>query len=45
LVSQHILPLAFGSGGNGKSTIPNVILGLLGDYGTTANYELLLPAK
>jgi P4 family phage/plasmid primase-like protien len=45
LVGQHILPIAYGSGCNGKSTITNVMLGLLGDYGTTANAELLLPAR
>ena len=45
LVSQHILPIAYGCGCNGKTTITNVILGLLGDYASTANYELLMPAK
>lgn len=45
LVSQHVLPIAYGAGCNGKSTITNVVLGLLGDYAATANYELLMPAK
>ncbi len=45
LVSEHILPIAYGCGCNGKSTIVNVVLGLMGDYGAIANQELLMPAK
>jgi putative DNA primase/helicase len=45
LNTQHLLPIAYGLGCNGKSTITNVMLGLLGDYAATANYELLMPAK
>lgn len=45
LVSEHVLPIAYGNGCNGKSTITNVVLGLLGDYGAIANQELLMPAK
>jgi putative DNA primase/helicase len=45
LTTQHLLPIAYGFGCNGKSTITNVMLGLLGDYAATANYELLMPAK
>lgn len=40
--SEHILPIAYGSGCNGKSTLTNVILGLLGDYAGLANESLLL---
>jgi putative DNA primase/helicase len=45
LTDAHLLPIAFGSGCNGKSTVTNVLLGLLGDYATIANEELLLPTK
>lgn len=40
--SAHILPIAYGSGCNGKSTITNIVLGLLGDYGALAHESLLL---
>jgi putative DNA primase/helicase len=42
---EHILPIAFGKGCNGKSTVTNVILELLGDYGYGANDGLLLGNK
>lgn len=45
LTDAHILPIAYGTGCNGKSTITNVMLGLLGDYGHTANQDLILPTK
>ena len=45
LRSEHILPIAFGNGWNGKSTVTNVILELLGDYGYGANDGLLLGNK
>jgi putative DNA primase/helicase len=43
LTTQHLLPIAYGLGCNGKSTLTNVMLGLLGDYGAIANQELLMP--
>jgi putative DNA primase/helicase len=43
--SAHILPIAYGSGCNGKSTLTNIILALLGDYGALANESLLLGNK
>lgn len=45
LRSEHILPIAYGSGCNGKSFMTNVILGLLGDYAYSANDSLLLGIK
>jgi putative DNA primase/helicase len=45
LQAEHILPIAYGSGCNGKSTVTNTILALLGDYGGLANEALLLGAK
>lgn len=42
---EHILPIAWGKGCNGKSTIWNVVTELLGDYATLANDELLLGEK
>lgn len=45
LRSEHILPIAFGAGCNGKSFVTNVILELLGGYGYSANDGLLLGSK
>ena len=45
LRSEHILPIAFGAGCNGKSFVTNVILEMLGGYGYTANDSLLLGYK
>jgi putative DNA primase/helicase len=45
LQSEHVLPIAYGSGCNGKSTVTNTILALLGDYGGLANEALLLGSK
>ncbi|TWT76203.1 hypothetical protein CA13_66940 [Planctomycetes bacterium CA13] len=42
---EHILPIAYGSGCNGKSTIWNVVTELLGDYAGLANDALLLGDK
>lgn len=39
---EHILPIAYGSGCNGKSTVWNVIHDLLGDYASLASDGLLL---
>ena len=40
--AEHLLPIAYGKGCNGKSTVWNVMADLLGDYATLANDELLL---
>lgn len=39
---EHILPICFGRGANGKSTVWNVIISIMGDYGLLANESLLL---
>lgn len=41
-VGEAILPICFGSGNNGKSTVWNAIVELLGDYSMLANESLLL---
>lgn len=42
---EHILPIAWGHGNNGKSTVWGVVAELLGDYALLANEELLLGDK
>lgn len=42
---EAILPIAYGSGCNGKSTIWNAVLAIAGEYGTLANESLLLGSK
>lgn len=42
---EHILPIAYGKGCNGKSTVWNLVTDLLGEYATLANDELLLGDK
>lgn len=42
---EHLLPICYGGGNNGKSTVWNTVLELLGDYGTLANEDLLLGEK
>lgn len=39
---EHILPIAYGDGANGKSTVWGSVSELLGDYATLANDDLLL---
>jgi P4 family phage/plasmid primase-like protien len=41
-VSEQVLFFLYGAGANGKSTLINVILALLGDYGQQAAPELLV---
>jgi P4 family phage/plasmid primase-like protien len=41
-IAEHALFFLFGSGRNGKSTLLNVILHLLGDYATTIDVSLLI---
>lgn len=42
VVTEHILPFLHGPGGNGKSVLLDVIIGVLGDYATTAPQGFLL---
>lgn len=42
---EHILPISYGSGFNGKSTLWNTTADLLGDYAYLANDDLLLGDK
>jgi putative DNA primase/helicase len=42
LVGPHILPFAFGSGGNGKGVFLESVAGVLGDYATTAPVGFLM---
>jgi putative DNA primase/helicase len=41
-VLEHILPFAFGSGGNGKTVFFEVISGILGDYATSSPSGFLM---
>lgn len=43
--SEAILPIAFGKGCNGKSTVWNTVFDLLGDYATVGSETLLLGAR
>jgi putative DNA primase/helicase len=43
--SEHILPMLYGTGANGKSTVLNALLDTLGDYGTQAAPDLLITKK
>ncbi len=45
IVSEEVLPVCYGLGCNGKSTLWNCVLELLGDYGRAASADLLLPDK
>jgi putative DNA primase/helicase len=45
LCGEHILPICYGSGANGKSTVWNAVLRVVGDYGFLANDSLLLGEK
>jgi putative DNA primase/helicase len=40
-VSEHILPIAYGGGANGKSTLLDCICGMLGEYASQAAPELI----
>ena len=41
-VGEHILPICYGGGANGKSTLWNAIVELLGDYAMLAPNKLLM---
>jgi putative DNA primase/helicase len=40
-VTEHVLPIFWGTGKNGKSTLSTVVVNALGDYADTADRELL----
>lgn len=42
VVNEHVLPIFYGSGANGKSTLLDAVLGALGDYAGTADPGLLI---
>jgi len=44
-VSEHILPVLYGTGANGKSTILNALLAAAGEYGMQAAPELLIAKR
>ena len=44
-ISEHILAIHFGSGGNGKSLIVDLIQQIIGDYAATAMPKLLMETK
>ncbi|MFN3192687.1 MAG: phage/plasmid primase, P4 family [Aureliella sp.] len=42
---EAILPIWFGNGNNGKSTVWNVLMAILGEYALAAKQELILPTQ
>ena len=44
-ISEHVLPVLYGTGANGKSTILNALLATVGDYGMQAAPDLLVAKK
>lgn len=44
-IREHVLPICWGTGANGKSTLLDVLLALVGDYGHKAPSDLLLAAR
>lgn len=44
-VSEHVLPVFWGSGANGKSTLLGAVAAVLGDYAGTVPAELLLTTR
>jgi putative DNA primase/helicase len=44
-VSEQMLPVLYGTGANGKSTVLNALLAVLGDYGMQAAPDLLVAKK
>jgi len=43
--SEHLLPVLYGTGANGKSTVLNTLLAVAGDYGMQAAPNLLVAKK
>lgn len=44
-VLEHVLPFAHGPGGNGKGVFAEVLLGVAGEYGTTAPQGFLVAGR
>lgn len=44
-VSEHVLPVLYGTGANGKSTILNALLEAAGEYGMQAAADLLIAKR
>src|SRR5215203_3914787 len=44
-VSEQLLPVLYGTGANGKSTVLNALLAVFGDYGMQAAPDLLVAKK
>jgi putative DNA primase/helicase len=44
-ISEHVLPVLYGTGANGKSTVLNALLEVLGDYGIQAAPDLLISKR
>ena len=44
-VSEHVLPVLYGTGANGKSTIVNALLEAVGEYGMQAAPDLLIAKR
>jgi putative DNA primase/helicase len=45
IVNEEILPIFYGTGANGKSTLVNMLLEILGDYGQQAPQDLLIAKR
>jgi putative DNA primase/helicase len=43
--AEHVLPILYGTGANGKSTVLNALLDTLGDYATQAAPDLLIAKR
>jgi putative DNA primase/helicase len=43
--AEHVLPMLYGTGANGKSTVLNALLDTLGDYATQAAPDLLIAKR
>ena len=43
ITDEHILPIGYGEGRNGKSTFWNAIADILGDYAALVSQDLLMP--
>lgn len=44
-VTEHVLPIAHGNGANGKTTLTNIVAGVLGDYAVAASRDLLVAQR
>lgn len=45
LTREHALFFGYGTGANGKSVFLNTLIGVMGDYGTTAPMEIFMASK